>query len=937
MAESAASFLFNQLTLFLQQKQGLLGGIGDNAVYIRDELGQMRAFLRAADEKEETDPQLKEWVNKVREISYDTEDVLETYMLKLARLHPDADGYKRYIKKPYTAVKKLMIRHQIASEFQKIKLRMENVAKTQQRFKDIYDFKDQLGSSSKTYDTRGDALLLEEEEVVGIEKPKKLLVEWLKHTGDGLMVISVVGMGGLGKTTLVKKIYDDVSVKANFDCHVWVTVSENFDLERLLRDMIYQLDNEVKLQPPQNLEAMSGDEMKEYVYKFLKDKNYLIVLDDIWKISVWESIKYAFPRKIARGRTIITTRLHNIGNAVCSETCGHLYNLDPLNAENSKKLFYRKAFPRNSCPPYLNEISESILKRCEGLPLAIVVIGGLLATKNNNFEDWKMFERTITFELQGDDLKRMTKLLSLSYHDLPYYLKACFLYLSIFREDEFLEKWEVIRLWVAEGFVEGKDGKTLEEVAEAYLNQLLNRNLIQVALTGLDRMPKGFRIHDVLREYIISKSREKNLLTVTTGGEMVCPDKIRRMTIHGRFKETEEFYNVNYLRSLFWLEFEDPEFGLIFQKVLSHCKLLKILNLRKSPIDSFPNEVFKLYHLKYLGLSGTNIEVIPKSIGNLENLETLDMERSKVTELPIEILKLRKLRHLLVSPQNTTEPGSFDLYAQGLKAPYEIGSYLRSLQTLCRIDADEADGIKIVREVGKLTQLRSLGITKLRGEDGRDLCSSLAKLTNLRWLYITGIKEDEVIDLDHSLSSLSLPFLRVIFLRGRLEKFPRWVCSLHGLSVVQLLCSRLREDPLQHLEDLPNLVFLHMGMHAYEGEELIFKGGKFQKLERLSLETLRGLRCVRVEKDSMRNLKELDIWDCERMEELPEGMEYLRNLQFLDLVNMSEKFNKRLAEQKHHEWKLSHVSKIVVVNFVNNDFSQLVDFMDMSSNNGINE
>ncbi|XP_073140487.1 disease resistance protein RPM1-like [Henckelia pumila] len=924
MAESAASFLFNKLTLFLQQEQELLGGIGDNAVYIRDELGQMRAFLRVADEKEETDPQLKEWVKQVREISYDTEDVLDTYMLKLARLHPDADGYKRYIKKPYAAAKKLMIHHQIASEFQKIKLRMENIAKTQMTLKGInYDFKDQV-SSSKMYDTRGDALLLEEEEVVGIEEPKKQLVGWLKHTDDGLMVISVVGMGGLGKTTLVKKVYDDASVKANFDSHVWVTVSENFILEGLLRDMINQLAREVKQQPPQNLEAMKDHEMKEHVYKFLKDKTYMVVLDDVWKIDVWESIRYSFPRKSACGRIIITTRSYNIGNAACSETCGKLYNLDPLTAENSKRLFYRKAFPRSSCPPYLKEITESILKRCEGLPLAIVVIGGLLATKNNNFEDWKIFERTIGVELQGNNLKMMNRLLSLSYYDLPYYLKACFLYLSIFPEDYLLPKREVIRLWVAEGFVEGKEGMTREDVAETYLNELLNRSLIQIAGTDFDGSPYLLRIHDILREYIISKSREQNVFKVTSGGggEMVYPDKIRVMAIHGRIKEREEFPNVKYLRSLFWLEFADSKSELDFHKVLGQCKLLKVLNLKDAPIETIPNEVFKLYHLRYVDLSNTDIKVIPKSIGNLQNLETLDLEQSKLTELPMEILTLRRLRHLFIGSYNSATSVSF-ARIQGLKVPYEIGSYLTSLQTLRWIDADETDGIKIVGEVGKLTQLRDLGITKLRREDGRDLCLSLVKLTNLRWLYIAGMNKDEAIDLDQSLSCLHLPFLRTIILHGHLEKFPRWLCSLHGLTTVQLFWSRLREDPLQHLEDLPNLVCLQMFMFAYEGEELIFKGRKFKKLERLSLVRLRGLKSVRVKKDCMPHLKRLVLEDCKGMDELPENIEHLSNLQHVEITAMSEKFKRRLSEQKHnggHQWKLAHVPQVELWEFVINEW-----------------
>ncbi|XP_073158734.1 disease resistance protein RPM1-like [Henckelia pumila] len=924
MAESAVSFLLDQLTVLLRDERKLLGGIGNNAVYIRDELGHLRAFLRAADAREESDEQLKEWVKQVREITYDTEDVLAMYMLRFSYQRRDTSGLNGYIKKMYCSMKNLRSRHRIASEFQNIKLRLENVSKSRERFKDVYNDMNER-SSNKTYDTRGDALLLDEAEVVGIEKPKKQLLEWLMQTDDGLKVISVVGMGGLGKTTLVKKTYDDASVKENFNCRVWITFSENFNLEHLLREMINGLANEIMVPLPQNLEAMTDIKLKEFVYEFLKDKTYMIVLDDVWKVDAWESIRYAFPRVSAHGRIIITTRLYNVGNAACSETNGHLYHLNPLTPEKSEELFHRKAFPRKSCPPYLKEISKSILKRCEGLPLAIVVVGGLLATKNNNLEDWKLFDRHIGLESQEDSLKGMNKLLSLGYYDLPYYLKACFLYLSIFPEDELLLKWKIIRLWIAEGFVEAKEGYTPEEVAESYLNELLNRSLIQSADTYQDGRPRKFRIHDILRNFIISKSKEQNLLTVAREEEMSRPHKIRRLTISTSFNDTKECCNFQYLRSLFWLEFADSESGMMmFQKALGGgCRLLKVLDIRGAPIDSLPTEVFEFYYLKYLGLRKTNIKLIPKSIGNLENLETLDLKKSKVTELPIEILKLHKLRHLLVYSYGVK--GIFHSVTRTLKAPYAIGCNLTCLQKLCFIDADEADGIKIVREIRKLTQLRKLGITKLRREDGKDLCSSLGKLTKLRRLSIYSMEEDEVLDLDHSLPSSPLPFLRTVVLKGRLEKLPQWVYSLDGLTELQLSWSRLKDDSLQHLGDLPNLLSLVMGKLSYEGEELVFKDRKFQKLKFLCPWELRGLRNVRVEKGCMPHLVKLTLRDCKLMEELPEGIEHLRNLKDVGFIEMSEKFTRRVVMQKVEEgveWKLSHVSQVRGRNLVDNEWTR---------------
>ncbi|XP_073051924.1 disease resistance protein RPM1-like [Primulina eburnea] len=932
MADSAVTFVLNQLSLFLQHEKELLGGVGEEVEYIQGELEHMTAFLRVADSKEESDPQLKAWVNQVRKITYDIEDILQEYMLRFAYPRHGSNEFGGCIKKNLCAsVRNLKSRRRIASEIQTIKLRLQNVSKSQQRFKDTHGFMDGSSSSfmsNEWYDSRGDALLLEDSDIVGIEKPKRQLLEWLLPTENGLKVISVVGMGGLGKTTLVKRVYDDASVKANFDSHVWVTIAESFKADHLLQSIIKQLVYEVKQQPPHDLESKNVDEMKEFIYYFLQHKTYIIVLDDVWKIGAWESIRYAFPRLGALGFIIITTRFNSIGNAACSETNGHLYNLEPFDAEESEELFYKKAFPGKSCPPHLKGVSACILKRCEGLPLAIVVIGGLLATKKQIPEEWKMFERNIGLELEGDSMKRMVKLLYLSYYDLPHYLKAYILYMSIFLEFELLEKWRMIRLWIAEGFMELKQGKTEEEMAEAYLNELVSRSLIQVADTYEDGRPRKFRIHDILREYIISKSRERNIFLPASGEKIMWPNKIRRMAIHSAFTNAQESFNVKYLVSLFWFEFEDSESVQILHRVLQDgCRLLKVLDLRGAPLDKIPSEVFKLYYLKYLSLRRTNIKIIPKSIGNLQNLETLDLKHCRVTELPIQILKLCKLRHLLVysyiSARDTFSSG----HPQSFKAPYEIGCCLTALQKLCYIDADEIDGIKIVREIGRLTQLRRLCIKKLKREDGKDLSSSLAKLINLRSLCIFAVDEGEVMDLDHYVPPFTFSVLRKVVLHGRLEKLPQWMHFLHGLTEVQLGWSRLREDLLQHLGVLPNLVSLKLYNFAYEGERLSFVGRGFQSLKRLWLFKLRGLRWIEIERGSMPYLETLSVWHCNLMGELPSGIEHLSNLQYIELGDLSVEFIDTLVRQKleaGEEWKLAHVPKVNIFSLVDGQWRDLL-------------
>ncbi|KAL0329918.1 UNVERIFIED_CONTAM: Disease resistance protein RPM1 [Sesamum radiatum] len=813
MAESVVCFLFEQLSIWLQEQQKLIGGLRHDAEFIRGEMGQMRAFLRVADAKEESDLQLKEWVRQVREIAYDAEDVLEKYIFQFAHHH--ARGFRGSLKKMYTTIKNLNARDEITSEIQAIRSRVQNASQSQQRYKDMYAT--MLPGSSSTraiantwYDGRGDALLLEETEVVGIEKPKKQLIDWLSATDCGLKVISVVGMAGLGKTTLVKKVYDDPLVKVNFDHHVWVTVSESFRTEQLLHDIIMRLVEEVKQAPPQGLETMA----------------------DV-------AIRYAFPRSSSQGCVIITTRSSDIANAACSESNCHKYPLQPLPAQESKVLFNRKAFPGSSCPLYLKEISESILKRCEGWPLAIVLIGSLLATKNNRIEEWQTFNQSLGSELEEDNFKRMWKLLSLSYYDLPYYLKSCFLYLSIFPEDHMIEKATIIRLWIAEGFVEAKQGKTLEQIAEGYLNELSNRSLIQVAETSRDGRPRNFRIHDLLRNCIISKSREQNMVFVNSQGDTRWPEKIRRLAIDSSINWAHQICCFENLRSLLLMRAVNSECASMpYQVLRSGCRLLKVLDMRKAPLDTIPDEVFRLYHLKYLSLRETKVQVVPKSIGNLKKLETLDLKGCWVTELPIETLNLERLRILLVYRYY----GGFNAYlqaedVQSFKAPYKIGCLL-SLQKLCFIDANET---VVIKEIGKLTQLQRLGITKLRRDHGKELCSSLANLTNLRSLNIHA-DVGEALDLQYavSASASTFPFLRCLVLNGSLDTLPEWIPSLNALTMLRLSWSGLREDPLEFLQVLPNLLILGLDC-AYEGEGLSIKAGGFQRLKRLNLMGLRRL------------------------------------------------------------------------------------------------
>ncbi|PON94755.1 NB-ARC domain, LRR domain containing protein [Trema orientale] len=866
MAEIAVKFLLDKLAPLFENDLQLLRGVREEVIYLRGELERTRAFLKVADALEDNDEELKVWVKQVRDIAHDTEDALDEFTLLQAH-HHHGEGLYGSIHRFSCCIKNTKARYRIASELQAINLRIRKVCEAHKRLRrKVNNAADQ--NSGKTWGCHsGEALLLERTDIVGIDEPKRQLVEWLVKGGSGREVVSVAAMGGMGKTTLAKQVCNTAEVKKHFKISAWITVSQSFRLGELLKDLVRQLFGEMRRPVPDGVDSMNNYQLKKLIKELLQKRRYLIVLDDVWHLYEWDALKYALPNNNSGSRVLLTTRNSEVASTTSLESDGKVYNLEPLPLLESWKLLSRKTFQGNSCPAHLEEICENILRKCEGLPLAIVAISGVLATKDKRrIDEWDMVGRSLGAEIDGNDkLKDLKKVLSLSFNDLPYYLKSCFLYLSIFPEDELIEHMRLIRLWIAEGFIEAKEGKTLEDVAEDYLTELLNRSMLQAAATRCDGRVKNFRIHDLLREIIISKSRDPNFAMVVKEHTLPWPDKIRRLSIHNTLQNVEKDRSVSQLRSLFMFGVvEMPSINALFPRGF---RLLNVLDMRNVPLCKFPVEVVSLYFLKYLSLRNSKVKVIPSLIVKLQNLETLDLKHCYVSELPVEIIKLQKLRHLL----------------------------------LCFIEVNQDNII----ELGKLQLLRRLGIIKLRKEDGKALCSSLESLTKLCALSITSVEEDEIVDLHHFSSPPLL--LQRLYLSGRLESLPHWIPSLHSLVILCLKWSKLCDDPIIVLQDLPNLAHLEL-CQVFEGDALCFKAGGFKKLKHLGLDEFKELRYVNVEMGAMPCVEKLSIQRCHLLEKVPSGIEYLSNLQVLEFFDMPEKFLRNAQNVEY--WKVAHIPEV---------------------------
>ncbi|XP_027180819.1 disease resistance protein RPM1-like [Coffea eugenioides] len=636
--------------------------------------------------------------------------------------------------------------------------------------------------------------------------------------------------------------------------------------------------------------------------------------------------KFALPESSYGNRVMLTTRRADVASASCIESRGLVYRMEPLSVKDSRTLFCNKIFNGGNCPGHLMDVAKGILDKCEGLPLAILAISGLLASKDvNRIGEWEMVRRSLGGELEGTGkLDRVKKILSLSYSDLPWHLKICLLYTSIYPEDYKIGCLRLVNLWIAERFVEWREGINIEDVAWGYFSELVNRSLIQVTSVFYEGIPGYCRIHDLLREIVVSKSREENMVTITTGQPTRWPsEKVRRLIVHSSSNNAQQRpnYCFDHLQSFVTIGSKNPLLSrMLLSDVLRSSKLLKVLDLRgQKKQKEIPNEIFKMFHLKHLDLYGTGVERVPKGIGKLQHLEYLNLGKTGVRELPMEILKLQKLRFLKVYQQ--VDPSDDNYGFHGFKAPSNIGGLL-ALEILSFIDA--SSGYIIIKEIGKLAQLRELRITKLRREDGKELHYSLAKLTNLQVLSVESIgkgNDHEIIDLNHhhhpSSSSSFLQSLRMLILRGCLEKMPQWVAHLRGLIRIDLNWSRLRgeEDPLESLQHLPNLGEINF-CGSYQGEGLCFKAGGFLNLKWMHLRRMEGLRWMRVEEGALPRLQKLFLQQLPLLEELPLGIQHLRHLQRLSLYEMSSQLREKLLENQKEEsedyTRIAHIPEILI-------------------------
>ncbi|KAG5608720.1 hypothetical protein H5410_020001 [Solanum commersonii] len=817
---------------FLIQQVSLRTNLRDEIRWLRTELLFIQSFLRDAELKQSGDHRVQQWVFEINSVANDAVAILETYSFEAGK------GASR-LKACACICRKEKNFYNVAKEIQSLKQRIIDISRRRETY-GITNINNNAGEgpSNQVRTLRRTTSYVDEDHIfVGFQDVVQTLLAQLLKAEPRRNVLSIHGMGGLGKTTLARNLYNSPNIVSSFPTRAWICVSQEYYTMDLLKTIIKSIQGRTK-GTLGLLETMTEGDLEVHLRDLLKERKYLVVVDDVWQKEAWESLKRAFPDSKNGSRVIITTRKEDVAER--ADKRGFVHKLRFLSQEESWDLFCWKLLDVRAMVPAMESLAKDMVEKCRGLPLAIVVLSGLLSHKKG-LNEWQKVKDHLWKNIKEDKSIEISNILSLSYNDLSTALKQCFLYFGIFPEDQAVEADNIIWLWMAEGFIP-RGEERMEDVAEGFLNELIRRSLVQVARTFWEKVTEC-RVHDLLHDLAIQKALEVNFFDIYDPKSHSISSLCIRHVIHsqGERYPSLDLSNLN-LRSIMVF---DLNFHMLRSIMFQHLYVLYLdMPVYSSSSVSVPYATGSLYHLKFLRLR--RIWNVPSSIGNLKNLQTLVVDQGEYScELPHETADLINLRHLVAS------------YLKPLKRINK----LTSLEVLKDVRCDQWKDIDPV----DLVNLRELSMHQITKSYSLNNISSLKNLSTLTLFC----------EFDESFSSLdflsSCQKLQKLLLKGRIEKLPLFPNSI---TMMVLRKSKLMEDPMPTLGMLPNLRDL-MLEDAYNGKKIMCIDSSFRQLEFLHLYHLSNLERWHLATSAMPLIKSLAISRCSKLKEIPERMKYV--------------------------------------------------------------
>ncbi|THG08160.1 disease resistance protein RPP13-like [Camellia sinensis] len=856
MAERVTSSAIEKLVRQLEKEADLPLEVKDQVRSFQAELKKVSSFLNYS-EVHLNQQEVAVLENQIRDVTYAAEDTIKLINeLIFNSVRP---------RRRWRKVGKLF---HCFGDKRKLCDATARMVSMNERLKKIRDAKgkERDGGGSGSSHSGGFGMTVEEpDHVVGFDGEAEALVNRLMKDGDLQQnVVSIVGMEGLGKTTLAKKIYNHGLIRAHFAYRAWVPVPQEYKTADLLRCILKYIAIGTSFNHDQEAyeEDASEEELKEVVSGRLRGRRYLIIMDNVWHKQVWDEVKPAFPDDLNGSRILLTSRLEEVASHASPRPP---HRLGLLDSEDSWELLRRKALKGNFCRQDLVEIGKQMAKKCDGLPLAIVLLGGILARQEETVETWSTLADNTSKHLliQG----KRGRGIALSYHNLPQHLKTCLLYFGMFPEDYEIPVRQLIQLWIAEGFVQVVKGtQRMEDAGEEYLNELIGQSLIQVVARRTDGGVKTCRILKLLRELCISVAEDQKLFLVNVNADHSNragsePLRLAVHNDHNGFSLMEALSESgNNYQQLCSLQCYAPgSLGHInsirlWRLLYNSLALLRVLNLGSIKVDRIPRGVKKLLYLQYLRVNAPNLTQIPSSICNLFKLQTLDLRDSSLPHIvPNEIWKMKDLRHVYFGSSASLPDPDND------KA-------LWNLQTLSGVRPDAV--LKRLMVKAKFPNVTKLSICSFNKNATSNFLESLDHLYHLQSLKI--VNPCEFPDSNAFPLTLSKITLKETYLSA--------------------------PDCIQTLEKLPNLRILKLLNCSVLGPEINCNVGCFLQLQVLCLVGVET-EAWNVRTGAMRSIRRLVIRDCAKLVTVPQFHSSMATLHEVEIFKPAERLRENLLQQ----------------------------------------
>ncbi|WVY96581.1 hypothetical protein V8G54_028732 [Vigna mungo] len=795
---SSAESLLGKLASAALQEASLAFGVHRHLQHMKETMELIRGVLLDAEKKNPQSSALSEWLTQIKRVFSDAEDIVDDFECEALRkdVVNTYGSCSRKVHRFFSSSNPVVYRLRMAHHIQNINIRLAKLA-TQRSMFDLQVIHQDTRVVHVREMTHSH---VNPSNVIGREHDKQEIIKLLLQDdhGQSLSVISIVGMGGLGKTTLSKLVFNDTTIHACFPLRMWVCASNDFEL----RNVLIKILNSAPNPTGENFNNFETEQLQIRLRNTLHGQKFLLALDDVWNEDPvrWDELKEIIDMGVEGSKILVTTRSQKVTTIMHTKS-SNSYLLQCLSKEDSLSLFVKYAFEDGDeiKHPQLLKIGEGIVKKCGGLPLAVKTVGSSLFSRVDE-KEWESVRDNEIWNLKQNE-KDILPALKLSYDQLPSYLKPCFASFSLYPEDTYIFSSQVCLFWGVLGFLPTpKASESMIDVATQLLHELWSRSFLS------DYEDFGgdcrFKLHDLvvdLAEYVAKGEFEiiqnhnpnlyKNahhlvLMNNNLLDQALLPSSLRTISFPSG-ANNEDFLNT----------------------LVSRCKFLRVLILQYSKYTSLPRCIGMLKHLRFLSLAGNeNLTELPDSICKLQNLQNLNLSWCiKLQKLPKGLANLISLHHLFIT---TIEPACPENEIASLTSLEELGFY-------------QCDNFESLFKEILLATVKKLFLFH---------CKSLKTVSfhGIKNLEVLAISNCNKLDLSMGFSNQILNSrLKFLLLRGlpSLVTLPRWLQgsanSLQSLIIEQ--CMNLAELPdwlstlncLQRLEVTycPKVLSLPDNMH----------------------------------------------------------------------------------------------------------------------------